>query len=280
MEYIMKRKKIYSLWVILLSCSVAQAQAGDEFHWPLFLSAITGNGSHGISIEEINGINAPEISGAVVVGLQNIVASDSTSSLLAGGGSYQTKSSISPDFQICTTGSASVTLDDSGTSGTVDYKECTIGYGDYNVTFDGAVTFRITESTFIYTFDSVTVTSNFNLSASISGDLSCTFSAGADYHCSYSFNTSYAGIDYSIDNTAISGDPAGGYTVSYEMSSSTYGTISVATTSPITFNCSNGHPDSGSVIFTGVNGSSGSVTFDSCTSYTLTVDGVSNSYTW
>ncbi|MEA3468605.1 MAG: hypothetical protein U9R57_10340 [Thermodesulfobacteriota bacterium] len=185
----------------------------------------------------------------------------------------------SQDFQICTTGTASMNIDDSGTFGSVNYSDCTIGYGDYGVTVDGSLTFSFTPSNATFSFNSVTVTSNSGMSASISGDLSCTYSAGAA-DCNFSFETSYGGVTYSVTHTSISGDPSSGYTVNYEMSSAAYGTIFVATTNPVTFNCSNGYPDSGSVTFTGANGFSGSIAFNSCTSYTVTVDGVSTPYTW
>ena len=58
-----------------------------------------------------------------------------------------------------------------------------------------------------------------------------------------------------------------------------YGAVEVTATA-ILYECTNGVPSAGSITLTGEGGSSASVVFNDCNSFTVTVDGTSTTYYW
>lgn len=225
----------------------------------------------------ITNTNKEEVSRAISTAMQEVIASDSAPL------SLQPARNITPDARVdyssfCTGGgSASYTYTTS--SFVYTFTDCVYSYGGYTVTYNGTITYTATSTLFSLSYNNFSVSSNYGYSESISGSYSCTIS-GTTYDCSYSSSVSYGSVTYSVGSATLTGDLATGYSFSYTMSSSTYGTITVSTTSAVTFNCGNNIPDSGTISFSGANGSSGTITFNDCSSFTVTVDGVSDIYYW
>ncbi len=170
--------------------------------------------------------------------------------------------------------------DDFGSSsklnGTITYNnfcmDAGVGYG--RMTINGAIIYSQTETHISMTYRNLTVRYNgetYTMNSTITCDnsfSSCTISSD------------YAGSDgstYRMSDVSISGNNSAGYSVDASFCHPSYGCVSIMTTSPITFNCENGMPDSGTISYTGTNGSSGTISFDSCSGYSGTYDDGSGS---
>ena len=117
---------------------------------------------------------------------------------------------------------------------------------------------------FTVTMDGRTETLNFTMTCDFSSVNGC------------SYVSDYVGSDgktYRMENFSVTGSDSTGYNVSATFYHPDYGSVDITTTTPILFNCApNPQPGSGSLTFMGANGTSGSITFDSCTSYTYCYD--------
>ena len=86
---------------------------------------------------------------------------------------------------------------------------------------------------------------------------------------------------FKVDDLSVSGDNASGRTISATVYVNTYGYIKITTTSPILFGCSNPKtPSSGTIEVTGSGAVSASVTYNDCSSFQITMNGVSTVYEW
>ena len=130
----------------------------------------------------------------------------------------------------------SMTISVSGTTETVTFTNMSVSFGGETFTFSGTV-----------------VCDTFTLECS-------TLFVGSD------------GETYMASSVSVSGDDVSGYTVNATFSDPVNGVVTVTTTTPITFNCVGGMPDAGVIAFNSSNGSSGTITFNDCTSYTITWD--------
>jgi hypothetical protein len=168
---------------------------------------------------------------------------------------------------ICSSGSASFESNNSAT--TVTYNNCNIGgiiaTGSATIVTSGE-TITITYSNFRMVIDGEETVLNATITCV---NLDCTISSEF---------TDSTGKTYRVNNSSISGNDSSGYTISATVYDSEYGDISF-TASAIKFDCSNGFPSSGSISISDGTTTAG-VTFDSCTSYTITIDGVAESYSW
>ena len=185
---------------------------------------------------------------------------------------------------ICDTGTITIDVDADG-DGIIDVDNCVIFEGSESIALDGTVTIQTTETSttirtvinyndFTVTYSGGTEVVDFSSDCTTvksTGDTSCTFSSQA------------LGIDertYSISNASVSGDDINGYTISATITDPDHGTITITTTSPILFNCSDDRPSSGTIVFTDSDGTVVTVTFNDCTSFTISYDGNSTVYTW
>ncbi|WP_455366470.1 hypothetical protein [Kaarinaea lacus] len=129
------------------------------------------------------------------------------------------------------------------------------GQIQYSETASG---FTIRYINFTVTMDGRTETLNFMMTCDNFGG------------CSYS--SDYVGDDgntYRLENFSVTGSDSTGYNVSATFYHPDYGSVDITTTTPILFNCApNPQPGSGSLTFMGANGTSGSIEFNSCDSYT------------
>jgi len=138
-----------------------------------------------------------------------------------------------------------------------------------NVSGD-TVTTTLEYNDFSYTINGITETVDFTMICTVTGtSASCSTSSSV---------TGLDGLTYSISDVSISGNTSTGYNVSATVDHPTHGTVSISA-SNVLFNCTNDNPSVGSITFTAGN-TSGSITFNSCTSYTVTVDGLGTSYNW
>ncbi len=99
---------------------------------------------------------------------------------------------------------------------------------------------------------------------------SCSWEDGGDYYnetCSTTeYYTGSGGQVYQIQDPDVYGSNDSGWNVSATVYHPTYGYVDVTATG-LTFNCSNGHPDSGHIGATGSGGTSISVDFTDCDTY-------------
>lgn len=180
----------------------------------------------------------------------------------------------------------SITVPDNfdGTSGTISFSNFCYDI-DSPMTMNGTITFSETATELTITFKNFNVTFE-GESYTINSSMSCSLDEfGLPITCTTS--SVYEGTDgltYRIDDFVVVGNPTSGFYVDATFYHPTYGSVTVATTSPIMLECTGPQPSSGAISFTGDAGTSGSISFDSCTSYTYCFDlgsGPScNSGTW
>lgn len=109
----------------------------------------------------------------------------------------------------------------------------------------------------------------------------CTGLTTGNYNCAYADDwTDSSGETYRFESAVVSGDENSGYDVEMVVYDTENGYVSVDTTSSIFYNCSDGSPSAGGITITGAEGTEGSISFDSCTSFTVMVDGVAQTFNW
>lgn len=169
------------------------------------------------------------------------------------------------------------TLGENG--GTITYDQCVIA----GATIDGTMVVTTTSSgdTFTYTIIAdLTITYGSEVE-NIDYSSTCTYNqtSGA---ASCTYNSSATGIDgrtYSVSDISVSGDGFSGYTVSAKVTDPDHGIITVSTSAPVTFNCTNGQPDAGVIVVSdGTN--SMTVTFNDCNSYSINFNGSTTTHNW
>jgi len=169
--------------------------------------------------------------------------------------------------QICSSGSASVESSNSTT--TVTYNNCSLA----GVTATGT-------ATIVTSGETITITYN-NFRMVIDGEetvLNATVTC-VNLDCTISSEfTDSSGKSYRVDDSSISGNDSSGYSISATVYDSEYGDIEFTATA-IKFDCTNGFPSSGSITINDGT-TTANVTFDSCSSYTITIDGVAESFSW
>lgn len=137
--------------------------------------------------------------------------------------------------------------------------------------------------------DTLTVSisySNFTIfdgidTVTVSMDANCTINTTTfAASCSFSNLVGFDGRTYNISSVSISGDAFSGYNISATVTDPDHGNITVTTSTPIIFGCSNGQPMSGELQFTDADGVLVTVTFNSCASFTVSYSGTSTPYNW
>jgi hypothetical protein len=145
-----------------------------------------------------------------------------------------------------------------------------------------------------YSEDSYTITySNFTwtdteLGESYSMDgttISCTGLLSGNYNCETNADwEDPSGETYRYESSSVVGDDSSGYEVEVIVFDTENGYIEVTTTERIMYNCENGYPGAGEISITGSEETSASVSFDSCTGFTVNVvaDGssVASTFNW
>lgn len=163
----------------------------------------------------------------------------------------------------------------SATSGTLTFYDlCFDIYenGSELIYLNGTMSFQETTNGNLET----TTTSYTNFSMTVSGE---TYTISGTQRCTFNTDTweetcadLYTGADgkvYQIEDASVLGDNTGGYYISATVYHPTFGSVEISTyNDPITI-CPNGHPGSGTISFTGSNGSYGSINFTDCNNYTV-----------
>ena len=180
------------------------------------------------------------------------------------------------------TGGGGVTIDTlAGGTVLLDYQLCNISgvIADGVVTLNSTVSGNFTTVSLSYSNFSITIgadtwVSNLSATCTINNNTLAT-------SCTYSSDV--AGFDgriYSISGLSVSGDNTAGYSVSATIIDPDHGIITISTTIPIIFNCTNGQPSMGEIQFTDSAGVLVSVTFNDCNSFTVFYNGVGTLYNW
>jgi len=146
---------------------------------------------------------------------------------------------------------------------------CTIDPTLGTITINGTLRFTETATSMSIQFINFTVTDG-SINQTFNMTISCDDTTGC------SILSDYQGDDgkvYRVADMSISGSGTGPYFFSADFYHPDLGMSSITTTDGIYFNCSNGQPSAGTIQYTGDNGSSGSITFNSdCTTYDGTWD--------
>ena len=198
------------------------------------------------------------------------------------GGFFASKTTdVSSD--ICTNGgSAIANTNDDGTVGTITFTNCGIDDGNGGVlVFNGTVDYTVNTG-------ADTLSMVFHMTVSYAGE---TQSINMTLACA-SFTSSpvctvssdFIGLDdrvYRVTDISVSGTAASGYYVDATVYDPDHGYVSITTTGPIVFDCpTTGAPSTGTVVISGASGSSATLSFDSCSSFTVTISGNSVPFTW
>jgi len=173
------------------------------------------------------------------------------------------------DYSEVCTGGGSASFSGNESKATMSFSNCVIEgitYSGTAIVTSTATSFSIVYQNFRVTYDGITET------------LNMTISCDDNFDCTYSSDFAEDGRSYRVENSSVSGDDIDGYDVSATVYDEEYGKVTFTSTG-LLFDCDNGYPSQGSITMT-ADGETVSVTFDSCTSYTVTYDGVSDSYTW
>jgi hypothetical protein len=169
-------------------------------------------------------------------------------------------------------GSASITdalANGSSQSGTITFNSLCfdlsyMGTGQVGeMVMNGSVHITTTDTTETTSYSNFTVTYDGETYA-FSGTEVC--STISPYDCSTLFEGS-DGNTYMVSDLSVTGDDVSGYSVSATFFHPTYGSVSISTTTAVTF-CAAGNPNGGTITFNGASGTYASITFRSdCTGY-------------
>jgi len=248
--------------------------------------------------------NSQDLAIAATVGASKSINPDSTASFdtLAFTNTLRNLSTQSAtsgtalaDYKACSTGdninTTDVTTSPDGSSSvdtTITFIECNLNNNGAIVNGELLINSSYVASTFATSFSMVfnnfTVTEQ-GVVENIDFSMQCgTVNTNTfEYDCSTT-SSSVTAIDtrnYTIKTESITGDATSGYSVSAIVTDPDHGDIAIKA-SNILFNClapDADRPGSGTIDFTS-NGDSAAVSFDNCSSYTVTVNGVANLYTW
>lgn len=242
----------------------------------------------------ISDTNAQSLSVSSTEAAKSANSANSFSSFKTGTNSFDAKAFIKKSAEsaiqsnaidvsegICSSGTVSIDGIDENTDVnsnlnlTIRYGNCTISDLAPPVMVNGTASFQgQLNGTFTLTYSNFTVTSN-GMTETINMTITCSQTS-----CSTSSDfTGSDGRSYRLENFDISGSEFSGYSVSGRVYDPEYGYIDISTTTPITFNCSNGFPGTGVIEFSdGTN--AGNIAFNDCFSYSVTFNGSTVTYSW
>lgn len=149
-------------------------------------------------------------------------------------------------------------------NGTITFSNLCV-YDDYfgQITINGRVIFTETATEISIRYSNFSINDGVD-SATINMTVTCDLNM---FSCS--ITADFVGNDgktYRIANLTIVGSNTGPYTISATFYHPDHGSVLMSGTG-IYYNCSNGYPSAGTINITGANGSSATITFDTCSSY-------------
>ena len=175
-------------------------------------------------------------------------------------------------------GSAIQDINDSGTVTSLTFKDC--------VEPLGLVINGMTSITYNSTWDDFVFQAHIQVSGSSSTHqqdwtVSCTNVKGAP---SCEISSDFMGVDpriYRLTNASVTGNDVSGYNITATIYDPDQGSIQLTTSRSILYNCMEKWiPSTGAISITGSDGSSASISFVSCSQYTVVVDNVGTTYSW
>ncbi|MCP4982150.1 MAG: hypothetical protein GY935_16865 [Gammaproteobacteria bacterium] len=261
----------------------------------------SGGGSSGsanqVSQAKINAGNAKQLGTAATEAAKQAVLNDTASILglkpaakpgigtitneLSKNFAGRTANIPTPGFD-CGLGSADETTNPDGST-TIIFIDCDLlGLG--LLEFDGTVIASTTISGNSTTVDLEYI--NFTIDdgvdvVTLDMQASCTTdNTSMETICTFSDIVGFDGRIYAFSSATVSGDAITGYYVSATIIDPDHGSFSIATTAPVLFTCPNGQPISGELQFTDGAGVLVTVTFNDCTSFTVSYSGTSEIFFW
>jgi hypothetical protein len=185
--------------------------------------------------------------------------------------------------EICDAGGQAVTQsNDADTGGIVFFTNCAISYvDDYTLVINGTLTVSTNTSTDTMSMVFNVSVAHFDVTQAVSMTLACYNISSDSVSCF--LTADFEGIDgkvYRIQDLMASGDLFFGFYVSMTLYHPDHGWIDMNTTQALTSDCDEAVPGSGMLTLSGASDTSATVSFDSCSSYTVTVDGVGTTYDW
>jgi hypothetical protein len=254
----------------------------------------TTGGALGAEVGSVDGALA-EVVNALIKNNQQVVSAVDISAYFCESGTAdlttsQDGLSTTTSYNQCSF--SGLTFDGSfSTSSSADYLTTSYQYNNFKVSYangeyylmsgSGSTQISADYDRSVTTFSAFTYTDWTGESYSLSDTvITCTGLTTENSVCSYDADWSEGGSSYRIESATVAGDSGSGYEVNVKVYDTTNGYVEVDTTVKVTFNCSNGNPGSGAANFMGADSSSGTVNFDSCTGFTVTVDGVGTTYSW
>lgn len=140
-----------------------------------------------------------------------------------------------------------------------------LGMGTGQMYLNGKMSYTDTATQWSETYTNFSVTIH-GETYTYNGTTTC--SSVSPYDCTNSMTyTGSNGPTYKMEDVDISGDNVSGYDVNATFYNPTYGSVTVSATG-ITFGCSNGYPNEGTITITGTSGSTATITFRSdCTGF-------------
>lgn len=253
-------------------------------------SNLTYNGS--TSAATVDSSNADKLAVAATGGTSQAIASGNApvlrsspvvsrllelSALVGKKLSLANRTANQPVNGICSSGSIDATYNADYSRVTLVYSNCAYsgGYGSSIVMNGTAIYNNYSDGSYSIQYINFTAT---YLGETYSLDM--TLSCDAYDNCTYT--TDYAGPDgrtYRVDGVTVTSTGTYSYSVTARVYDPDYGYVTID--ADVTFgSCAGGVPESGSITYTGSAGTSGSVVFNSCDSFTVTVDGVATDYNW
>ncbi|MEL0587230.1 MAG: hypothetical protein AAES65_20485 [Candidatus Thiodiazotropha sp. (ex. Lucinoma kazani)] len=185
--------------------------------------------------------------------------------------------------EICDAGGRAVAdTNEAETDGSITFTDCAMSDMEGGtVVINGTVTFNAsTSGDSLNMVFRVTVT-YIGESQAINMTLACSNISTSSIACS--ITSDFAGIDgriYRIEDLSVNGNEISGFYVSMTFYDPDHGRVDVITTQPLTYDCPTAVPGSGMLNISGSSDTFATASFDSCGSYTVSVNGVGTTYNW
>lgn len=182
---------------------------------------------------------------------------------------------------LCATGTATTNAADTDPVGTITFSSCGIDDGTGNqIVLTGTVDYSFNQST--DTFDM-----SFHVSVTYAGE---TAALNLTIHCvnfsnatSCMVSSDFVGLDgriYRVTDISVFGDPSTGISVDATVYDPNHGRVTMVTTSAMVFDCPVGVPSTGTLVISGSDSTSATVSFNGCTSFDVTIAGSPATYFW
>ncbi|HEY5604116.1 MAG TPA: hypothetical protein VIM41_13500 [Gammaproteobacteria bacterium] len=269
------KRNFNCLAVLALVVGLSACSSGDESPPPPQSAAISATNAQALSIAATDAsIEASVNQAANPFGVS--IAVDSTTVAVSQQIANMFQQQRSPIGAVVLTGDCGGSVegpdDQTATSGVMSFNNyCTNVPGYGNMTMNGNVAFSFRDPVLSLNYNNVQVsfggqTETLNMSLTVNLDTG-----------DVSWSSSFAGTggqQLTISNFEITGTPSSGINIiSGRVTHPSFGYIDITTSSPVVLTgCENNRPMSGTIVAQGSGGTSASITFNGCNSYTWCYD--------